>query len=346
MALYPLVFQPILKEKVWGGRSLVAMNKPLPDDANIGESWELADLSSTSASGGGGGAERSVVVNGPLSGMTLHQLMRDFGGELMGSLPPTDTGDFPLLVKYLDAQQNLSVQVHPSQEYADQHEDAFLKSEAWYIVAAEPEGKIYKGVIEGTTPQMMREAIENNTVEKLLIEVPVKPGDVHYLPSGTCHALGAGVLVAEVQTPSDTTFRVYDWGREGRELHIEQALQCIDYHPVDTTPYELTHDFGDDQTHMRGLVRCEYFRMEHIAMNAGYRQPLAYTEPIVWMVLEGRGKLMCDNAGIDEVIFEKGQTLLLPPSVENLRVEILEDARWIEVSFPQAGGDLLADMHG
>lgn len=345
-ALYPLRFQPIYKEKVWGGRTLERLGRQLPgdEDVAIGESWELADLSQTSASGGGGGAERSKVADGALAGRTLHELMLQYGERLMGRLRPTATGDFPLLVKYLDARENLSVQVHPSEGYVASHPEAHLKSEAWYIVHAEPGAAIYKGIKEGVTPQAFRRALDANTVdavEPLLIKVPVKAGDCHYLPSGTCHALGAGILVAEVQTPSDTTFRVFDWGRQGRELHVEQAMPCIEFGPAQTANHERRSHIAGVFTTVSRLVTCEFFRIERIRMSQGYRQELPYDQPVVWMVLEGRGHLRT-KAGAPPTPFERGQTLLIPAGMNETQVELFEDTQWLEVSFPQAQPDQIA----
>ncbi len=344
--LYPLIFQPIYKEKVWGGRNLKVVGKELPgegraDGPPIGESWELADLSQTSVSGGGGGSERSVITNGPLSGKTLHDVMESHGENLLGNLKPTEDGDFPILIKFLDADEHLSVQVHPSPAYAVAHDDAFLKSEAWYIVDAKPDAVIYKGVKEGTTRQQFRKAIEDNTVEDLLIAVPVKPGDCHYLPSGTCHALGAGIVVAEVQTPSDTTFRVYDWGRTGRELHVEQALACIEYGPAQTAEYEKRTHIAGMFTTVTRLVTCEHFRIEKIRMSEGYEQEIPYDQPAVWMVLEGCGRVTPGN-GADVVAFERGQTLLIPAHMDEARIKLEADTVWLEVTFPQAMPETIA----
>ncbi len=343
--LYPLTFQPILKEKVWGGRRLEALGKLLPagdgSPPPVGESWELADLDATSASGGGGEAEHSIVAAGPLAGRNIRELIHEYGQDLMGRLETTPDGGFPILIKYLDASENLSVQVHPSADYVRQHPEAHLKSEAWYIVDAEPEAAIYKGVKEGVRREQFREAIENNTVEELLNRVPVKPGDCHYLPSGTCHALGAGVVVAEVQTPSDTTFRVYDWGRTGRELHIEQAVECIHFGPADTARFERRTHVGGMFTTMTRLVNCEYFRIEKVRMSEGYRQAIPYNQPTVWMVLAGAGTIE-PGTGAEPVTFSRGQTLLIPACMEHAEVELHQDTVWLEVSFPQAMGDLLA----
>lgn len=344
MNLYPLRFEPIYKAKVWGGRSLEELGRSLPAGEAIGESWELVDLAATSASGGGGGAERSVVDNGPLAGIDLHRLIEDHGKRLMGRLPLSDTGGFPLLVKFLDARENLSVQVHPSPAYAKQHPEAHLKSEAWYILDAEPGAVIYKGVREGTTAEQFREAIESNTVESLIIAVPVEPGDIHYLPSGTCHALGAGIVVAEVQTPSDTTFRVYDWGRKGRELHVEQALRCIHFGPAETERFEPHARIERERTTVERLVQCEYFTIDRVSMAAGYAASLNDADPVVWMVLDGRVEVTCehDEASAQRTALPRGRTALLPAEMEAARVEAVEATTLLEVKFPQAWGDVIA----
>ena len=236
---YPLTFEPILKEKVWGGRRLARYGKALPEGTLVGESWEVADLAETSASGGGGGEARSVIATGSLAGRTLHDAMEAWGARLLGSARPAADGGFPLLVKFLDAREHLSVQVHPSPEYARSHPGAHLKTECWYVLEADLGSVIYKGVKRGVSQEDFERALrrgDGEGVVVLLEAVPAVPGECHNLPSGTVHALGAGVLVAEVQTPSDTTFRVYDWakeyGRAGRDLHVEQAMACIDFRPA------------------------------------------------------------------------------------------------------------------
>jgi mannose-6-phosphate isomerase len=235
MHLTPLLFEPVLLKKVWGGDALAAFGKKIHPGDTIGESWELADLAATSASGAGGQGVRSVISNGPMAGKTIADALKHFGPALLGKTKLTPGGAFPLLVKFLDARENLSVQVHPSQAYADTHTGANLKTECWYILDARPGAKIYKGVRDGVSKDQFAAALrsgDGSGVVELLHAVRAAQGECHDLPSGTVHALGAGVTVAEVQTPSDTTFRVYDWGRQGRELHIEQALDCIDFAPA------------------------------------------------------------------------------------------------------------------
>ncbi|MDP7347992.1 MAG: class I mannose-6-phosphate isomerase [Phycisphaeraceae bacterium] len=336
--LYPMLFEPIYKQKVWGGRRLEQLGRPLPGDANmpIGESWELADLSASSPDGGGGGQQCSIIANGPLAGETLHDLIGAFGPRLMGQLTLDESGQFPLLVKFLDASANLSVQVHPSQAYLDAHPHAVahLKSEAWYIVAAEPGSVIYKGVRAGVTPEQFRAAIDDESLETLLLKVPVKAGNCHYLPSGMCHALGAGVLVAEIQTPSDTTFRVYDWGRpeeSNRSLHIDEAMQCIDVPSPDTAANEKRTHLAGMFTTMSRLITCEHFQIEKVRMSQGYAQPVPYDQPTVWVVLEGKG-VIDPGGGARPVEFSHGQTLLLPAQMAEPTVELTMDTVWLEIT--------------
>ncbi len=342
MPAYPLTFEPIYKEKVWGGRTLEKLGRTLPGDANtpIGESWELVDMAQTSVSGGGGGAERSVVANGPHAGKTFAQVIEDEGTGVLGNLPLTDDGGFPILLKFLDAQEHLSVQVHPSPAYAEAHDDAYLKSEAWYVLDAAPDAVIYKGVHAGVTPEQFRKAIEQDSVEPLMISVPVKPGDCHYLPSGTCHALGAGVLVAEVQTPSDTTFRVYDWGRTGRELHIDQALACIDFGPPNVSRYEPNTKVKGAFADITRLVTCEFFNIDRYRVDTAQQQALAYSQPVVWMVLEGSISISCDAA--PDVNVSRGQTLYQPPGMSGADLRVEAGTTWLEVTFPQAQPDTIA----
>ncbi len=336
LPIYPLTFEPIYKEKVWGGRTLEKLGRTLPGgtDILIGESWELADLAQTSVSGGGGGAERSVIANGPLAGKAFTDVIREGEADILGGLTLTPDGGFPILLKFLDARQHLSVQVHPSPAYADEHDDAFLKSEAWYVLDADPGAVIFKGVKPGVTPEQFREAIEQDRVEPLLIAVPVKPGDCHYLPSGTCHALGAGVLVAEVQTPSDTTFRVYDWGRTGRELHVDQAMQCIEFGPPDVSRNEPNTTVQGAFADITQLVVCEYFRIERYQVEKSQELALSYAQPVMWMVLQGNGSISCDGA--PDVTFDRGQTLYIPPGMRNGKLRVEAGTTWLEVTFPQA----------
>lgn len=336
MPLYPFVLEPIYKEKVWGGRALERLGRTLPGgpDVKIGESWELADLDITSPSGGGGGGAHSRIRNGPLRERTLREVLRDFGDLVTGGTPLTSAGGFPLLLKYLDARENLSVQVHPSPAYAAAHPEAHLKSEAWYIVDAEPGAVIYKGVRDGTTPDTFEAAIADGSVVELLIPVPARPGDCHYLPSGTCHALGAGIVVAEVQTASDTTFRVYDWGRTDRELHVAEALECIDFGPVDASTFEPGTALREDEVTGRHLVACEHFGMRRWTLPEGAGLPRPGDVLEVVMVVRGAGLIRWGEAGY-ELAVRAGDTVLMPAALGRATIVARSYMDLLQVDLPR-----------
>ncbi len=305
-APYPLLFEPILLPKVWGGERLARFGKPVAPGDRVGESWELADLSATSASGAGGGAKRSVVRNGPLGGTTLHDVMTQWGEALLPAASRTGAGEFPVLIKFLDAREDLSVQVHPSPDYAAAHPGAHLKTECWYVLDAEPGALIYKGVREGVTREVFEAALARGDragILDCLQAVPAVPGECHNLPSGTLHALGAGVLVAEVQTPSDTTFRVYDWGRVGRELHVAQALECIDFSPA------LPAMRFDRPGFYNGVMGTDYFLLSRCTIDE-QGMTLAGEPGSPWMVLGGEGEIA--RRGKGEHAVRAGDTGLTP----------------------------------
>lgn len=337
--ILPLTFSPLLLQKVWGGDRLARFGKAVAPGDTIGESWELADLASTSASGAGGGAAESVIAAGPLAGKTLHDAVKLWGADLLGSASPPDTRHpipdtrFPLLVKYLDARENLSVQVHPSIAYARAHPGAHIKTECWYILDAAPGAVIYKGVKPGVTRASFEKHLRTGDGAGVLNDleaVPARVGDMHNLPSGTVHALGAGVVVAEVQTPSDTTFRVYDWGRVGRELHVEQALECITFAPArDATRRP------DAASHAR-LVTTGFFTVDELRVGAHPSELLGAetpARPVVLLSLHGSSRIEHTAGAYPPLDVPAGTTVLIPASLAHssrvsgnataLRVEVL-----------------------
>jgi mannose-6-phosphate isomerase len=222
----PLVFEPLFMERVWGGRRLETLyGKRLPSAATIGESWEIVDRPEA----------QSVVHEGPLRGETLHNLWSKHRKAIFGQVP--DSPRFPILAKLLDAQEHLSLQVHPPAKIAKKL-GGESKSELWYVADAAPKARIYAGVKRGTERAIFEKAIENGKVEQHLHSLDVATGDAIFLPSGRLHALGSGNLLVEIQENSDTTYRVFDWdrvkkGRARREMHIAQAMQCIDFDDVE-----------------------------------------------------------------------------------------------------------------
>ncbi len=329
MDVCPLVFEPILKRRIWGGRRLESLGKRLPADVPIGESWELADLEE----------DQSLARGGLATGRTLRWLVENWGDDLLGGANLFE-GRFPLLIKFLDAAQNLSVQVHPDETMARKlGGDVRVKNEAWYVIHAEPDGAIYYGLNDGVGRSAFAAAITQGRVAETLRRVPVRTGDCYYLPSGTVHALGRGVMVAEVQTPSDITYRVYDWDRvdaatgSPRELHVEQALECI--HFGAGLPRQERAHVASVWTTVTRLVTCESFIIERVRMCEGLEQAIPYGGMVVWIVLEGRGEIEY-HQGAKPMIFGTGDTVLLPAGLNEARIKVLQDAMWLEVTLPQA----------
>ena len=329
MDVYPLIFEPIFKAKIWGGRKLeTCVNKRLPAGQQIGESWEIADLED----------DQSIVANGPAKGEALGDLVKEWGADLLGQAPLFE-GRFPLLIKFLDAREALSVQVHPDEAMARRLGGRVrVKNEAWYILDAEETGFIERGVREGIDADALRRAIEEQTVESTLNRIAVKKGHCYYLPSGTLHALGAGVTVAEVQTPSDITYRVYDWNRvdastgKPRDLHIEEAMQCIsfDSSPI---PGEQREHVASVWTSVTRLVRSDSFVIQRVRMIEGVEQDIPYEGMAIWIVLEGQGTIHCRSA-VEQVTFALGDTVLIPAGLTGARVQTQSGCMWLEVTIP------------
>ena len=318
--LAALVMSPVLAEKPWGGQRLAEYGKELPEGKWIGESWEIADLPAAAVTAVSD--PRSRVAAGPHAGKSLRQLIDEFGPDLLGSAPPTDEGDFPLLVKLLDAREHLSVQVHPDEAYVAEHPEARLKTESWYVVDAASESHLYLGLRDGTLVEDVAARAGNAAVAGLLDAVPAHPGDFHHLPAGLVHALGAGVLVAEVQTPSDTTFRIYDWedryGRPHRQMHVTEALEAI----------------------RPGL------RSEHKAAGSEPGSRTLVASPAYW-IREHRGAVEIDNApetrvllvaagaiAVDGQELRRGRTVIVPACVaESTTVSGAPDSIVLEIGL-------------
>jgi mannose-6-phosphate isomerase len=340
--MYPLKFVPVFQERIWGGRRLRAVLGKSVEGSTVGEAWELADLppgtvKADSAGAAPDGSLSSVIANGIWAGKTLHAVLADerTRGTVMGDAA-LHHGHFPLLVKFLDAQQDLSVQVHPDADFCANNPGAHLKSEAWVVLHAEPGAKIYKGVKKGVTREVFQKALEHGEIEGLLNAIKVRAGDCHYLQSGTVHALGAGILAAEVQTPSDTTFRVFDWNRLGpdgksRTLHVKEALACIDFNaPEEATDEKAaTADAFTTTTH---LVTCDYFSLERVRMTREGTKALGANEPIVWIVLDGQGVINVE--GHPPTAFARGDSLLLPAGMKNAKVKTVTECAWLEAKLP------------
>lgn len=322
--LPPVVFEPIFKPKPWGGRRLATLlNKALPKGQFIGESWELVDLP----------GDESHVRRGPLAGRTLADLVKLWGRDLLGHAPLIDDR-FPLLIKFLDACENLSVQVHPKP--ADDDPAGLrpgIKHEAWYVIHADPGAKLYIGLKPGVGPDEVARAANTPAIAQLLHTWNPQPGQCYYLPSGTPHALGAGVVVAEIQTPSDITYRLYDWDRPGldgrpRELHIQQALANLRY---DVTPDMILHaaaagappaEVADASgSHVR-LCMCDRFTIRRVSSSAPARN-LPCSHMAIRIILSGHPN-GCDP----------GDVLLIPAASGPIGFDLESDADLLEVTIP------------
>jgi len=312
----PLQFEPILKPRVWGGSLLRTRRgsiarRPIPEEP-VGESWEVADLDS----------DQTRIRDGDLAGKTLRDLMGIDARSLLGDARPSAQGAFPLLIKYLDARQNLSVQVHPTPEYAAEHDGSHVKFEAWYVMEAAPGASLHLGLRPGVCGKDFERALGTPAIEAMLEPVPAIVGECHYLPSGLCHALGAGVVVAEVQTPSDTTFRLHDWGRSGRELHLTQGAQStiLDARPISRPgrAWEV------ENVRYQVLVNCPFFTIERVYA----REPaLSRLEPrglpMTIMMIRGEAEVVDQR---DRPSLSRMDTILAPACCSEITLSLKADS--------------------
>ena len=289
----PVVFEPIFKERIWGGQKLAAFfGKRLPANKRIGESWEIVDRPEA----------QSIVREGPLSGRSLHDLWATFREELFGKVP--DTPRFPLLIKLLDAQEKLSLQVHPPQEIAESL-GGEAKNEFWYVAAAEPNAEIFVGLRKSMTRDQFEDALHSGTVADCVHAIQMKSGAAMFLPSGRFHAIGAGNLLVEVQQNSDTTYRVFDWNRvddqgKPRQLHVNQALQCIDFNDVAPKPIEPRGEL---------LTRHQFFEVQKWNLESA-RDIAPLGEFAIVLCLTGA----LQSAGVD---LTPGDFFLVPASLQD-----------------------------
>jgi mannose-6-phosphate isomerase len=304
MKLYPLQFEPILKERIWGGTKLkTILNKPITSDIT-GESWEISTVE----------GDVSVVSNGDLAGKSLNDLIQVAPEDILGTEVYRRFGkQFPLLFKYLDAREDLSIQVHPNDELAKKRHNSFGKTEMWYIMQADENARIIVGFKEKSNATEYVENLKSKTLLSILDDVIVKSGDVFFLETGTVHAIGAGLVVAEIQQTSDITYRLYDFDRvdaagNERELHVDLALDAINYNEVDT--FKLyTKNINQSNT----IVDCPYFTTnflplegEKIVINSG-------NSFSVYMCIEGTFEIELENSRFQ---YKKGDTVLIPAALK------------------------------
>ena len=323
MQLYPLKFETILKSTIWGGEKIASIKGFTPTSNNIGESWEISDVKN----------DKSIVSNGEMKGKNLNELLQTYKEELVGKAVYDRFADsFPLLIKYIDAHDNLSIQVHPNDETAKQRHNSLGKTEMWYVVEAEPGAELIMGFEGKRSKEEYLEKVSNGTLDSILHSVPVEKGDAFFIPSGTVHAIGKGVVIAEIQENSDITYRIFDYNRKDkngneRELHTEQALDVVDFNAynLSKTPYKI--NLGG----VTPVVQCPYFTTSVVEMQGGKleRDYSANDSFVIYMCLEGNMTLHCDGAEPMQVT--KGESILLPAVFKHVRIETAGACKLLEV---------------
>ncbi|WP_268847655.1 type I phosphomannose isomerase catalytic subunit [Flavobacterium aestivum] len=301
--IYPLQFEAILKERIWGGEKLKSvLNKPITSSIT-GESWELSTVE----------GDVSVIANGDYKGKTLTDLINEYPNEVLGTAVYKRFGNqFPLLFKYLDAREDLSIQVHPNDELAKKRHNSFGKTEMWYIMQADQDARIIVGFKEDSSSKEYLEHLENNTLVSILDDVKVKSGDVFFLETGTVHAIGAGLVVAEIQQTSDITYRLYDFDRKDaqgntRELHVDLALDAINYNKVNTFK-EYTKEVNKSNT----IVDCPYFTTNFLPLDGEKTMHRTGETFTVFMCIEGSFEIEYNTVKYN---YKKGDTVLIPAAM-------------------------------
>lgn len=313
MLLYPLKFEPVYKPRIWGGDKLRTLyNRDLPAGQRIAESWELTDLP----------CDKSVVANGELAGQRIDELMRRFGKDITGGSQLN--GSFPLMVKFLDVTDTLSIQVHPDSHACMTLGQGVAKTECWYIVHADKDAVIYNGLRETVTKAQFAQAVKQGKLLEVLDIQPVQPGACYYIPAGMVHGISPSVLIAEVETPSDTTFRIFDWDRKGpdgkpRDLHIKHAIESIHF----GQKYQPARTVGR-------LVDCEFFKLDKGHQARDCQVFFSAGQMRVLIILSGHG--IVTGRSTPPVEFEAGRTILIPAAFEGVAI-FHQDCQYLTVTL-------------
>lgn len=307
--IYPLQFDPILKDRIWGGTKLKTdFNKPITSETT-GESWELSTVS----------GDVSVISNGEYKGKSLTELIKSFPEEILGAEAYKKYGtEFPLLFKFLDARDDLSIQVHPNDELAKKRHNSFGKTEMWYVMQADENARIIVGFKEKSSKEEYLQKLEEKSLLSILKEVPVKKGDVFFLETGTIHAIGAGIVIAEIQQTSDITYRVYDWDRvdaegKSRELHIELALDAINYNTTETKK-----EYSQEANVSNEMVNSPYFITSYFPIEGEAKVDKKHDSFTVYMCMEGNVELEYKE---EKWSYKKGDTILIPAAMKNYNLK-------------------------
>lgn len=320
--LYPLKFEPILKEKIWGGEKLKKLFGKTSTSKTTGESWELSSIDGSV----------SKVKNGLLAGKNLLQLLDTYNEKLVGQSVFKDFGErFPLLFKFIDAKENLSLQVHPNDKLAEKRHNSFGKTEMWYVMQADENAGIYVGFKKEATQNDYLHHLEEESLEDIMNFETVKPGDVFFIKPGLVHAIGEGVLLAEIQQTSDITYRVFDWNRKdgngnSRELHTEMALDAIDFYP-----HDFKIDYKTKKNRWQKLVENTYFTTRKIHLTKSISIDYSKTASfVVLMCIKGEITVVTDEKSKNESL-KTGETLMIPACLKTIELET-ENAHLLEVS--------------
>ncbi len=308
---YPLKFVPILKQKIWGGNKLVQKLHKNSELKNIGESWEIADVKQ----------DTSIVSNGKLKGKTLKDLLKKYKSELVGDVNYRTFKDkFPLLIKFIDAAQDLSVQVHPNNKLAKKRHNSFGKNEMWYIMEAEKNANLVLGFSKEISPKQYKELLKEKAITTVLNFEKIKKGDAFFIETGTVHAIGAGVVLAEIQQTSDITYRIYDWDRvdaqgNSRELHTNLAIDAINF----STKLDTKRKYDNQLNEINTLVTCPYFKTNFIPVKGEITLDYSKTDSfVIFMCVEGSGTISINN---NPETISYGETILIPATETSVLIK-------------------------
>lgn len=317
--LYPIKFKPILKERIWGGNKLKSILNKESKSLNVGESWEISDVD----------GDISIVSNGKLKGTTLKQLLSTYQEELIGKKNFKVFGiKFPLLIKFIDAKEDLSIQLHPNDELAAKRHNSFGKTEMWYVMQADNDANLIVGFSEKVTPEVYLKHLEDKTLTKILNFERVKEGDTYFIEVGRVHAIGAGVMIAEIQQTSDITYRVYDWDRKDaqgneRELHNDLAIDAIDFNMKD----DFKVSYSNQKNESNKMVSCTYFTTNFIHLTQTVRKENTYDSFIIYMCVSGEANIITNK--FSETL-KKGETVLIPAAIKQFTIES-NNAKLLEI---------------
>jgi len=321
--LYPIKFTPILKDKIWGGEKLkTALGKEFSPLPNAGESWEISGVP----------GNVSVVENGFLAGNTLNEVLEIYMGDLVGDKNYQQYGnDFPLLIKFIDANDVLSIQVHPDDKLAEERHNSFGKTEMWYVMQADEGASLISGFSKDVNKETYLKHLKENSLDEILASHKVAPGDVFYIPAGRVHAIGKGILLAEIQQTSDVTYRIYDFDRKDdqgntRELHTEQALDAIDY-----KFYEgLKTDYKAENNQTTEVVKCDYFKTNVLEFDQAIKKDFyALDSFLIYMCSEGSFEIEYEDGKTEKV--NKGETVLVPAELRTITLKPAGKTKVLEV---------------